>query len=413
MSRNKLTLARRRPPAAFNAILVVVALALAFIAAEVFLRLVYHPENLGTVIRFDASLGWSLEPGAHMHSVDNMRDLDYKIDISSLGLRDREITVQPEPGVKRILVLGDSFVFGAGVETQWRMTDVMGRALGADVEVINAGVSGWGTDQEVVHYETVLRKLHPDVVVLTMMVANDVINNMLDHLFLTPTTPKPRFYPEGDRLVWSGPIAKPKSDKRINLRALLRKSRVIVLTKRSMNVFFDRPEQDRGVAAESGLELEWMRRGYSHWLVYEHEHQSTLEEGWSLTEGILRRLAEDCAGDGAELVVMAFPLKIEVQDEWRARLMSRAGVEESALDLDRPYERLGSFCEANGIEFMYPLEEFREGAKHRDLYFRLDGHPNRYGHIMAARVLLDRLKAFHEYNFAIPPADRAEFAALR
>jgi hypothetical protein len=348
-----------------------------------------------------------------MHSVDRPRGLDYTIDINSLGLRDREIDVPKRPGVKRVLVLGDSFVFGAGVEAQWRMTDVMDRALGDDVEVINAGVSGWGTDQEVINYETSLRKLDADVVVLTVMAANDVINNMLDHLFLTPATPKPRFHFQDGKLVWSGPIARPAPVERFNVRAILRKSRVLRLAKRSVDLFVNRAERDRGVAAESGLELEWMRRGYSHWLVYETAHQGTLDEGWKLTEAILARLAHDCAEDGAELVVLAFPLKIEVENQWRDRLMARAGVEESALDLEQPYKRLHRFCETDGIPFIYPLDEFRQAATHRDLYFRLDGHPSRFGQLMGARVLLEWLRAHDGYNFAIPPADQADFAALQ
>lgn len=412
MAHDKTQSPRRSLPVVYNLVLLVVALVVVFAVTEVVLRLVYYPENLGTVIRFDAALGWSLEPGAYMHSRDSERGLDYEININSLGLREREIPLRKPEGTRRVLVLGDSFVFGAGVEARWRTTDIMNRALGDDVEVINAGVSGWGTDQELIHYETVLRPLDADVVVLCMMVANDVINNMLDHLFLSNGTSKPRFFLENGELVWSGPVEKP-APRRFDLRRTLRKSHLLVEVKRRLDIALARPEEDRGVAAASGIEQEWMRRGYSHWLAYERHYRSDLEEGWQLTEAILERLAQDCDEDGAELIVMAFPLKIEVQDEWRERLMSRAGVDEGNVDLAQPYERLAGFCRVSGIEFVYPLDQFREGAESRDLYFRLDGHPNRYGHVLAARVLLDQLDDLHGYRFAIPPVDQPHFAALR
>lgn len=393
-----------------NLLLLVVTVIVMFAAAEIAVRVLFHQAQLGTVIRFDPMLGWSLDPGSSHHAQHNQRDIDYHIRINQLGMRDRQITVEKPEGIRRILVLGDSFVFGTGVEAEWRTTDVIGRALGDDVEVINAGVSGWGNGQELVNYETKLRRLHPDVVVLTIMAANDIINNMLDHLFLE-TAPKPRFTLVKGELRWSGPISQPPPPP-MTLRRMLGKSQFLVLMKRRLDSFREHPEVDRGVAAESGLEPEWMRRGYSHWLVYERDHD-TLNEGWEITDAILQRFAKDCREDGVELIVMAFPLKIEVDDAWRERLLGRADVDPATLDLDLPYRKLRQICQRNGIDFIYPLEEFRGGATRRNLYFRLDGHPNRYGHMMAARVLLDHLRDHHGYSFDIPPHDRSEFAELR
>jgi hypothetical protein len=396
-----------------NTLLIVAALVVGFALAEVAARLLYRPGDLRSVIRFDPMLGWSLDPGASSHSVSSIREFDYHIAINSLGLREREITVNKPPGTRRVLVIGDSFVFGPGVEAEWRATDIMNRALGDDVEVINAGVSGWGTDQELVFYENSLRRLEPDVVVVCVMAANDVINNMLDHLFLNEKVPKPRFSMENGTLRWSGPIDRPPP-LRPTVRSVLRKSRLLLWAKRSADVVFARPEGDKGVAAESGLEMEWKRhRGYSHWMVYENARHSQLDEGWRMTGAILRRFADVCEEDGTEFIVMAFPLKIEVQDEWRQRLFERAGVRPQDLDLTLPYRRLRGICEANGIEFLYPLEAFREGAAHRDLYFRLDGHPNRFGHVMAARVLLDELNTHNGYRFEIRDVDQPHFTALR
>ena len=130
------------------------ALMVLFILAEITLRFVYQPENFGTAIRFDQRLGWSLDPNTSVRAVHFHHGLDYLININSLGLRDREIQIAKAPGRKRILFLGDSVVFGTGVDANWRMTEFLERALGDRCEVVNAGVPGWGPDQELMYLET-------------------------------------------------------------------------------------------------------------------------------------------------------------------------------------------------------------------------------------------------------------------
>ena len=45
------------------------------------------------------------------------------------------------------------------------------------VEVINAGVGGWGTDQEAIFYLGEGFRYQPDIVLLAFFVRNDVVNS--------------------------------------------------------------------------------------------------------------------------------------------------------------------------------------------------------------------------------------------
>ncbi|MCK4775175.1 MAG: hypothetical protein KAT30_10335, partial [Candidatus Krumholzibacteria bacterium] len=100
----------RAGAAATNLILTVAAFTTVFLTAEIAVRVLYHPENLGTVIQFDPYLGWSLEPNSTLRSVDHQHDLDYLIHINSLGMREQETPLRKPEGTKRILILGDSGV---------------------------------------------------------------------------------------------------------------------------------------------------------------------------------------------------------------------------------------------------------------------------------------------------------------
>ncbi len=89
---------------------------------------------------------------------------------NSLGFRDDEHSLAAAEGIHRILVLGDSIVKGLGVPERERIvTSVMTRRLneaGVRAEVINFGVEGYNTQQEVEMLRLKGLAFRPDTVVL-------------------------------------------------------------------------------------------------------------------------------------------------------------------------------------------------------------------------------------------------------
>jgi lysophospholipase L1-like esterase len=119
-------------------------------------------------------------------------------------LRDREHSYQRENDAKRILVIGDSFAWGYGVEESERFSQVLENRL--NVEVINAGVSGYGTDQELLWLRTEGIKYDFDLVIL-VMAGNDIGDN--DQQLVHTIYYKPQFVREGSQLVLKGtPVPK-------------------------------------------------------------------------------------------------------------------------------------------------------------------------------------------------------------
>lgn len=124
---------------------------------------------------YDSTLGWRNIPGWESTS------FNHKLTINSKGLRDREHPYESPPGIFRILALGDSYTWGYGVADDEIFTQVLeSRLLGGQPswEVINAGVSGWGTDQEYLFLMREGFKYSPQVVVLALFLVNDLTNNM-------------------------------------------------------------------------------------------------------------------------------------------------------------------------------------------------------------------------------------------
>jgi hypothetical protein len=105
------------------------------------------------------------------------------IRINSHGLREREIGYEKAPGVFRVLVLGDSNVAGFEVqddETFVRVTESLLRDKGYNVEFVNAGHRGFGTDQSLLFLMDEGMKYHPDLV-LYFWSDNDLDDNITIH----------------------------------------------------------------------------------------------------------------------------------------------------------------------------------------------------------------------------------------
>jgi lysophospholipase L1-like esterase len=92
---------------------------------------------------------------------------------NSLGMRDVEPAVPKPPGRFRILVLGDSMVFGQGVAQEHMVAEVLRKRIGdANVDVVSAGIPGWRTIDEEQFLLEHIDHLAPDLVTL-VYVEND------------------------------------------------------------------------------------------------------------------------------------------------------------------------------------------------------------------------------------------------
>jgi len=130
---------------------------------------------------------WGLrynDPGSDYRH--NSADGTWQFHINQQGMRDdRDFSYDKPPGVKRIISLGDSFTIGYEVDVDQTFSTVLERQLvdaGYDVQVLNAGVSGFSNAEEALYLERELLKYDPDVVVLSYFF-NDLTDNVRTGLF--------------------------------------------------------------------------------------------------------------------------------------------------------------------------------------------------------------------------------------
>lgn len=125
------------------------------------------PTTNPAYVEHDDELGWRYKPFARAHHATS--EFDVEIRINAQGFRGADWPSGSEregasTGGTRVLVLGDSFAFGWGVAE-----DEVFSARLADARpewtVLNAAVSGYATDQELLLLRRLREPWRPDVVV--------------------------------------------------------------------------------------------------------------------------------------------------------------------------------------------------------------------------------------------------------
>jgi hypothetical protein len=125
---------------------------------------------------YDPELGWIGPPNTLTH-LNASRPTSPRH--NSLGLRDVELVPSVGP---TILFLGDSFVYGIDVEAEERFTERLRSDL-PGVRIVNAGIAGYGTDQEYLLLQRLWPRVEPSVVVLMFCVDNDRVDNSANYRY--------------------------------------------------------------------------------------------------------------------------------------------------------------------------------------------------------------------------------------
>ena len=126
--------------------------------------------------RFDRQLGW-FPSGNSAGTFSGNQTINIRHNGS--GFRDKEHGEKTKP---RILFLGDSFVWGYDVEMEERFTEKLQKKL-PQWEMVNLGVSGYGTDQEYLLLEREFDHYEPDLVFLMISFTDLEIDNISNKVY--------------------------------------------------------------------------------------------------------------------------------------------------------------------------------------------------------------------------------------
>lgn len=351
-----------------NLALLFLSVALSLAVGEIYLRF-FDPRPL------EAAYVWRDGTLRHLPSFtyEYARDeFSNRVRFNSHGLRGPEIGPRRK-AVTRVLFLGDSFVEGKQVAEDDVLTAVLAEAAedaGLTLEVINAGVSGYGTAEELLLWEKLGKSLGPDIVILGFY-PNDVRNNADRRAFvLERGRPVRRREPKLPKVRWIYDLRKYLSSR----------SHLYILIQETKDEWKRRREREE--TGNAPLESED---------VFARAPSPRVREGWDLTLGLMTRLRQEVEASGARFVVAVFPTRFQVDDELWERHTLRLGLDADSYDLRVPQRHLMAWADSTGAEVIDLLESFRSRNESNSFYFSTDAHWNPAGHRLAAETLLDEM----------------------
>ncbi|MCK6494345.1 MAG: SGNH/GDSL hydrolase family protein [Nitrospira sp.] len=397
-----------------NLLLVGIGLLIGVVVCELGLRLagVSYPifskidGDLGVALRPDAEGWWKTEGEAYVR-------------INGDGLRDRDHSRAKPTEVLRIAVLGDSFAEAVQVPSEDAFWSVLERELrgclaleGREPEVINFGVSGYGTAQELIMLRRRVWAYSPDVVLLAVTPTNDIRNNFKA---LEKDERRPYFVRDGGQLLEDTSF-------RDRMAFRLRYSSVgqALTSIRDASRFFQlvnealrrvsrpvRPgpsvpsqEGRNGVgqadAAQPGDLPAWLRGEVGlDMATYTDPPNQAWQEAWLVTEALVRQMHAEVEARGKLFMVLTVSSGPQVGPDQGARraLEQRLGVSD-LFYAEKRLQDLGKY--RFPVVPLAPL--FQAYAEERKVFLHGfansglgQGHWNVAGHRLAGQVVAERL----------------------
>ena len=345
---------------------------------------------------YDDHLGARLRPGTEGWYRD---EGEAYIRINSDGLRDHEHSIQRPPNTIRIAVLGDSYAEALQLPLELTFWGLLERELprcsafgGKRVEVINFGVSGYSTAQELLMLRHHAWRYSPDMVLLAFLTGNDVRDNSRR---ISGASPRPYFVLEGgslvlDRSFVSSPIYKLKSSAFwVAFGRLSNNVRVFQLFNKAKNRMgqpLSAPRMERPFANRQGDEI-----GLDNY-IYLEPSGTEWEEAWQITETLVTQMHREVSARGARffLVTLTNPMQVHPDPEKRRKFMERLRI----ADLFYPDRRIHEVAKREGIQALMLGPAMQEYAQEKGTFLhgwhnnRIGGgHWNAAGHRVAATFI--------------------------
>jgi len=331
------------------------------------------------------------------------REFLVPVQINHQGLRDVEHPYAKPPGTFRVLILGDSFVEAMHVPLEATFPRLLEKELRTDgsaarIEVLSAGVSGYGTAGEVLLFEQDGKRYQPDLVVLAFYPGNDVKNN-------SPTledTLKPIYAEDGSlqKVVstehkkkqhgWRGLIARFAAYhyfRQVLLQHPHLAQRAVRLGLLKGDAVTAKAVQPNGIPVDYGI--------------YAPVPSPVWQEAWQHTEALLDRLLQSVNQSGARFAIAILSSRDQVYPNWWQEIVAaHPAMRGQQWDLDGPQHHVEGWCAAHEVPCLALTPPFREAAARggEPLHYHHDGHFTAAGHRLAATGL----KNFLEQHRLVP-----------
>lgn len=324
----------------------------------------YRPDTNG--------FGWKHQ--ANVSTVVNTGEGEVHFFTDEKGFRVGSADPPPSSPDYKVLALGDSFLEALQVEYEDTMTATieheLSAQLGAEVQVVNTGVSGWDPNQYLMQAKEELANDKYDLVLVFLYSPNDIIDKYVEAYPPRNPTKKTLRLPESlkkGELVDS--IFYPIND------ALEERSQLYVFTRNNSEV----------ILAKVGLSRyyfpKWLRLAYAD------------SPAWTVTADVCGLIAAEAAQYDTPVVFINLPGHYSVDTDILDWYINAFNINPATIDVDQAAHILERELQARGLTFLdmtVPLRAAHEANAGR-LYGEIDAHFTRLGHQVVGEYLVNWL----------------------
>ncbi|MCU7922206.1 MAG: SGNH/GDSL hydrolase family protein [Candidatus Thiodiazotropha sp. (ex Dulcina madagascariensis)] len=380
-----------------NIILLVVVLVVTLVITELLLMAlgISHPR----LVQRDDNVGTAYRPGIEFFQKD---EGEAWIKINAEGFRDKERELDKPHNTIRIAVVGDSYTDAFSVPIETRYTEILESELnnhcnalaGRKVEVLNFGMSGYGTVQELQTLRHKVWKYSPDWVVLGFLPYNDVRNNVRA---LEKNDGIPYFLYKDEKLELDASFRDSPSHHQTWQKVLgykiidnSRLAQVLYRINILVKDYFLAREQGRAKKKDTPLEV-----GLDD-SIFHPPKDSVWKNAWQVTEGVIALMDKEVSDHGARFLLVTLTQGTVVHPDVSVRqaFQSKLGVE----SLHYPQQRMSAFASRQGIDILNLLESFQSYARDNQVYLHGfentklgKGHWNVEGNILAGKMIAEKV----------------------
>lgn len=364
-----------------------------FLVSEILLRLVGFTNT--NFYQYSNCCGSQLRPNSE--GVWNKEGRDYVI-INSDGLRDREHELEKPSDVYRIVVLGDSYAEALQLPQENSFWGVLEKELnkttGKKIEVINFGVSGYGTAQQLLTLRHRALKYQPDLVLLAFLTGNDIRNN---HEKLEQDSLKPYFVLESGQLRFDDSFREEKKFKRFEsltgkfLFWSLEHFRTLQLANSVRQLLKSNQVADN--TGSKNIEV-----GLDNHIYFPDARLSTeWLEAWRVTFKLISLMRDETQTYGADflMVILSNGIQVHPDESFREQFMR----EREITNLFLPDEKVVRFAEENGINSLMLSKSLQKWTVKTNQCVHgfensapCGGHWNEFGHKLAGELMTEYIQ---------------------
>jgi hypothetical protein len=261
-----------------------------------------------------------------------------------------------------IVILGDSFAFGWGVNAEDSVACRVQATIGR--RVINSAVAGDGPVEHHFRLIEALRTYRPGEVVLFTFGGNDLddIDRSRDLLIAD--------WEEGRKETYRHRLWIPFKE------ALSRRSHSYVFLSRQWTLLLH------------SVGLRQNRLPFSR--AYLRASNTEYARRSAILTHIFQEMKQSADAGRSRLFVAYVPHAIELDSELRNRILDTYGIAAAEIDVDIPFRGMSDAAAVAGAEFIDLRMAFL-GGQVSDFYYPLDGHWTAEAHRLAARAVSERM----------------------